>query len=524
LASKKKQSGKQAVNGSNGLKVYKVETLQQRQDKRIRNEKNIQTFLIVLIIILAIAAIFLAIHAFFPNVFSSIFGKYTLQGELAATVNGVQITVAQLDQEYARLPLQYQYFITKEDFLQQLIDETLLVQEAGKQGIAVNQTEVDESLNLFMQDNNVTQAELDDLLVQKNLTLENLRTIVYNQLLIDKLLAEQVASKVNVTTAMALQYYNDNTDTFIVPEQVTVRHILIALVNRTPEEAKQIAENILAEILPDKSNFCELVTDYSDDAGSTDNCGEYAFSRGQMVAEFEDAAFSMPIGNISIINTTYGYHVLWVVNKTGPALVLFQDVQDQIINSLAQQQQNQIYSDYIVGLRSQADIMNYYAQSMEQENQTAGEEQAATEANAEEIAEIPPAAEEAQGQEVAEVPGEEIVEQQETLEKETEPVIEETIEPAAPEQASFAQCLTSKEVTLYGAYWDSSTETQLEYFGIDADNTNYVECGVQGDYRAQTQECAKENIQAYPTWIIDGDKHLGIQSLQELATLTGCVQ
>jgi parvulin-like peptidyl-prolyl isomerase len=529
LAKKEKNIAKGNNNGSKGLKVYKVNGNAPKEDRKARRDKNIQTFLIVLIIILAIAAIFSAIQTFFPN----LLGKISLAGELAATVNGKPITIQKLNAEYDRLPLQYQYFVTKEAFLTQLIDEVLLTEEAAKQKLGVSEKEVDDSLATFMKDNNVTQAQLDDILKQKKLTYQEFRGLIKNQLLIDKLLEQNVKNKVNVTTALALQYYNDNPSTFKVPEQVTAKHILIGLVNRTNDEAKKKAGEVLVLLKDDKSNFCDLVNQYSDDAGSIDTCGEYTFPRGQMVEAFEKTAFEQGIGKLSLVNTTYGYHILWTINMTPEQLVLFRDVEDQINLILSNQQQKQFYSDLITGLRANAKIINYLELEIEEnktetkaEEETKQSESAATQTQ---VTVIEPAEKEgAAGEEEPLAEEEEISKEQEELANETQQAVEEVVEetpvvqPVQETKLSFANCLAGQGAVLYGAYWDSSTKKQKDYFGIDVTNINYIECGVSDDFRAQAEICQEAGIQAYPTWIIKNEKHMGIQELKQLATLTGC--
>src|SRR4030042_248897 len=383
------------TNNSN-LKIYRVNGTR-KEDKRERREKAVQSFLIVLIVILAIAAIFSAIRAFFPNWF----GRFTLQGELAARVNGQPITMSQLDAEYARLPLQYQYFITKEAYL---------------------------------------------------------RGLIKNQLLIDKLLKQEVYDKVNVTTEMMLQYYNENSDTFKVPEMVTVRHILIGVDNRTEEEAKAKANTVMKELKADKSNFCGLVSLYSDDSGSLDTCGEYVFPRGQMVEEFEKVAFGQAIGNVSIVNTSFGYHIVWTINKTAEQLINFKDVQEQITLTLENHKQKMLYSDFIVKLREKAEIINYLEQrekelAEEAAKKAAEENQTEATGGAVQLVVEEPA-EEKTGEKTGEKEPEiivepveetkELAEEQEELEKEVEPAIEEVVKEEPAVTLGFADCLTSK--------------------------------------------------------------------------------
>ena len=533
---KNKKNGIKITNNGKGLKVYKVENVQQKEEAKKRREKTIQTFLIVLIIILAIAAIFSAINTFFPD----LFGKFSLSGQLAARVNGVPITVAQMDQDYERLPMQYKYYITKEAYLKQLIDEVLLTQEATKQGFSVSEKEVDDSLNTFMKESNVTPEKLNDVLKQKNLNYEQLRLLVKNQLLIDKLLQKEVKDKVNVTDAQALQYYNDNPSTFKVPETVTARHILVGLVNRTQEQAKAKAQEIFTYLKNDKSNFCDLVTLYTDDSGSSEKCGEYTFPKGQMVPEFEKAAFEQGVGNISIINTTFGYHIIWTINLTPEKIMPFADVKGQIITVLQGQQEKMVYSDLVANLRAKAKIINYVEQQAQKElaKNATTQKQAApgkgaaanTQVNVVVPAQKNVTNEINETQAAAEVSGAQVSGEQGQLGNETitgaaEVTQEQPVAQPMPQpQLGFTECLKSQGAVLYGAYWDSSTKKQKELFGADAANVNYIECGIQGDYRAQADICQQAGIQAYPTWIIGNDKYVGIQEVAQLATLTGCKQ
>jgi foldase protein PrsA len=390
-------------------------------------------------------------------------------------------------------------------FLQQLIDETLLREEAARQKLSVSEKEVDDSLASFMQTSNVTQEKLDQILKDKKLTYPELRSLIKNQLLVDKVLKE-LETKVNITTAQALQYYNDNPGTFKISELVTVKHILIGISTRNDSEAEKRADQAFKELKSDKSNF---VKQYSDDSGSIDTCGQYSFPKGQMVAEFEDRAFSQAIGNVSMVKTSFGYHILWTVNKTPEQIVPFKDVQEQITSVLAKQQANMIYSDFIAKLREEAKIINYFEKK-------AAENKTEEKAVAEVVAEEPQPREEAATQTQTQVT---VIEAANKTEE--KPAEEKPAEQPQP-QLGFADCLTSQGAVLYGAYWDSSTKKQREYFGADIAKINYVECGVQGDYRAQASICKQAGILAYPTWIINDEKLMGIQELSQLAVLTNC--
>lgn len=95
----------------------------------------------------------------------------------------------------------------------------------------------------------------------------------------------------------------------------------------------------------------------------------------------------------------------------------------------------------------------------------------------------------------------------------------ETLSP----KAAFAQCLTDKGATFYGAFWCPHCQAQKKLFGSQAvKKLTYVECSTP-DGKAQNQICKDSNIKSYPTWrFIDGTEHVGEMTFTELAEKTGC--
>jgi len=89
---------------------------------------------------------------------------------------------------------------------------------------------------------------------------------------------------------------------------------------------------------------------------------------------------------------------------------------------------------------------------------------------------------------------------------------------------AFARCLTDRGVKMYGAWWCPHCVEQKEKFGASFEYVPYVECGVKGDKRAQSQVCKDENVKHYPTWQFPptGERVERIFSLEELSDRTGC--
>ena len=107
-------------------------------------------------------------------------------------------------------------------------------------------------------------------------------------------------------------------------ETRSVRHILIKSTDETDADAKAKAEKILKEYTDGEKTeerFGELATKYTEDTGSAQVGGLYEnFGKGQMVAEFENWAFDQKrnAGDTEIVKTTYGYHIMYFVEKGLP--------------------------------------------------------------------------------------------------------------------------------------------------------------------------------------------------------------
>ena len=87
---------------------------------------------------------------------------------------------------------------------------------------------------------------------------------------------------------------------------------------------------------------------------------------------------------------------------------------------------------------------------------------------------------------------------------------------------SFAQCITSKGMKMYGAFWCPHCQDQKKMFGNSIKYVNYIECSTS-DGQGQIPECTLAGIQSYPTWELPGGaKKQGSLTLQELSVFTGC--
>jgi glutaredoxin len=93
--------------------------------------------------------------------------------------------------------------------------------------------------------------------------------------------------------------------------------------------------------------------------------------------------------------------------------------------------------------------------------------------------------------------------------------------PSTGKYDDFAQCLTEKGFTMYGAYWCPHCANQKAMFGSSFKYVNSVECDPNGN-NPQPQLCQQKGITGYPTWIYNDQRLSGEQSIESLSILSGC--
>jgi peptidyl-prolyl cis-trans isomerase D len=154
------------------------------------------------------------------------------------------------------------------------------------------------------------------------------------------------------------QYFSAHQSEYEVPDQARSRHILIKVPAgadaKTDAAAKAKAEGILKQ-LQGGANFADLATKNSDDTGSKVQGGELGFyRRGATVPEFEKALFSQNIGDIAIVKSQFGYHILQVEERQAAHAQSLAEVLPTIQATLIRQKVSQAEANYAQALTSEA--------------------------------------------------------------------------------------------------------------------------------------------------------------------------
>jgi len=154
------------------------------------------------------------------------------------------------------------------------------------------------------------------------------------------------------------QYYNEHVADYSVPEQAKSRHILISVPPnadaKTDAAAKAKAEMVLKQLQAGGS-WTDLAKKYSDDPGSKDMGGELGFAqRGKMVPAFDNAIFTQKIGDIAIVKSNFGYHIVQVEERQAAHTQPLSEVQASIVAALSRQAETAAQDSYAQQLTSEA--------------------------------------------------------------------------------------------------------------------------------------------------------------------------
>lgn len=286
------------------------------------------------------------------------------RGSVVATINGERLYESDVQDRLNlfKLALGEEFDPAKERdaILRQMVDRTLLMQEATRRKIKPESAQVGRERDqlqqfLIMQigaraagKNDKTaeppgEAALKQEMAKANVTQRAVDRFSLEQATL-RLLSENVVKSVTVGDADVRAYYDANSSRF---ERVKASHILVA----TQEEARKIA----AEARAQPARFAELARRHSTDPGSKERGGQLPpFGRGQMVPPFEQAAFTLPVGQISDpVQSDYGWHVIRVAERgTAP----FEEVRDQVRESLTDEKRQAAFDKLINDLRSGATV------------------------------------------------------------------------------------------------------------------------------------------------------------------------
>lgn len=247
--------------------------------------------------------------------------------------------------------------------LNRLVQIQLLLQKATDADKAEGKKKADTQIAALLERAG-SQEAFDRQLKAVGMTPTELRAKITQEATATAVLTRELG--ITVSDADATNYYSSHPSDFEQPQTVHVRHILLLTMDPTtkaPLPADQIQakrkqiEDILAKVKSGQ-DFATLAEQYSEDPGSKIKGGELPpFGHGEMVPQFEAAAFSMQTNTVSdVVTTDYGFHIIKLLDKTPAQKVPYSKVADKIKEYLTQQKTQKLAAPYLANLSKNADV------------------------------------------------------------------------------------------------------------------------------------------------------------------------
>ena len=303
-----------------------------------------------------------------------------------ATVNGKAITREDVDKAFRRTrdttqPLSEEETLAmKLSLLEDLIVQEILLAKAGELKVELPESELDTAYNEARK--NIPEEQFQQELSRRNLSAADMREGLRRELLSQKVIEREVASKVNVTDQEVTDFFNANRGQFNLDEdayhlaQIIVTPVRDPQINNrtgddatTPQAATQKTA-MLMERLKGGATFAELAMDYSEDPESAPRGGDLGFVPLSAVKQappaLRDVVLNVSPGSARVVSQGGAHTIVYVVAKeaAGQRELTTPGVKERITETLRGRREQLLRAAYLTAARADADVENYLARRL----------------------------------------------------------------------------------------------------------------------------------------------------------------
>ena len=289
---------------------------------------------------------------------------------MAVTINGEELPAEAIEFEYRRLLQFYSQHMPpealkgevdklREKATDQAIGAKLLVDEAQRLDIKVPGDRIDKRVNEMTEQMGGREA-FEARLAEHGMTEDALRKNIEQGCKVDLLVEKVCEEAVEPTEKEMMEHFEANKEQYIQPERASAQHILIKPASDSDDD-RVVAESKIEELraqIADGANFADLATAHSECPSGKQAGGSLGwFGRGMMVPEFDNAVFSMEVGELSeIIETQFGYHVIYKTGADEGGEASFPEASDKIRDFMRHARRGELVTSHVAELREKAVI------------------------------------------------------------------------------------------------------------------------------------------------------------------------
>jgi peptidyl-prolyl cis-trans isomerase SurA len=303
-----------------------------------------------------------------------------------AVVDGREIKKADVDKAYQRAKDSSQVLAGDEEMtaklslLNDLIVQDILLAKATTLKVEVPQTDVDAAYSNASK--NIADAEFQQELSRRGLTPADIRDGLRRELLAEKVITQEVSSKIAVSEQEVQDFFNANRAQFNIAEeayhvaQIVVTPVRDARVgNRTGDDAttpQAAAQKVqmLMERLKAGASFRDLAVGYSEDPESAARGGDLGLipmsQLRQAPPPLRDAVMNKEPGSVNVAASNGAYALMLVVahEQPGQRDLTMPAVRDGITQTLRGRKEQLLRAAYLTSIRSDAQVVNYLARRL----------------------------------------------------------------------------------------------------------------------------------------------------------------
>jgi peptidyl-prolyl cis-trans isomerase SurA len=211
------------------------------------------------------------------------------------------------------------------EIIEDLLFQKLLINQAKIDSVLVSDDEVDAEITkrlTYFQSQLGSVAKVEEYFGKSKVEIElELGKVIKDQFLAERI-QRGISSDVKVTPAEVKEFFNqqNNADIPVVPAKVEVTQVIVKPeISEEHKDKLRDKLNSFRERVYKGEDFKMLATLYSDDLGSATRGGELGFvNRGDLVPEFERAAFRLKKGEISeVVESQFGFHIVQLIERRG---------------------------------------------------------------------------------------------------------------------------------------------------------------------------------------------------------------
>ena len=293
-------------------------------------------------------------------------GQETIEA-IVAIVNEDVITLTDYKREHDNLyrtlraqfqdeKFEQQYEALKKELLNSMITDLLLIQEAKKKGLDVNEQVKMTIENIKRENNLASDEQLQRALAQQGMDLESFKREMEQQFLKQNIVFSEVGRKIAIDDSTIVAYYKQHQEEFIEPVEYVIKAIYFAeegvAVDELEKKKKEIDSRLEAG-----DDFGQLAGQYSE-GPEKDSQGDLgSFKKGELEKNLEEAVDGLTAGEISPwLNLRGGWWRLKLVERKERRLRAFEEVRKEIEEKLFTGEQEKELEKYLKDLKQRSYI------------------------------------------------------------------------------------------------------------------------------------------------------------------------